>query len=356
MAGVRRCYCDGIFKVDGVPAMKPATVRPYLESLVRSGHLSAEAFDTALRRLGLVPGPADWRRFAGQFLLATGSLLLLAGVLFFFAFNWAVLHRFVKILLVALPLLVSAVGAMRYGLNSAAGKAGITSAVVLTGILLAVIGQIYQTGADSEMLFAGWAVLTLPWVVLAVMPWLGVFWLLLVNAALVLFIAGRLDVWALFFHDGLLWMPFLFNALALMLWEALWPRCEPLRAAYGPRFIAFAAIACISGLAVCWWFVGDHSDWRLLHYVPPVYLAFLTLTLWFYQHRRRDIVPLAAASLSLIVVLTSGLIKGLFEHRNFDVSGFFLVGVAVAGMTAGAALWLRRTSSSWEQVGRARDV
>ena len=336
--------------------MKPATVRPYLESLVRSGHLSAEAFDTALRRLGLVPGPADWRRFAGQFLLATGSLLLLAGVLFFFAFNWAVLHRFVKILLVALPLLVSAVGAMRYGLNSAAGKAGITSAVVLTGILLAVIGQIYQTGADSEMLFAGWAVLTLPWVVLAVMPWLGVFWLLLVNAALVLFIAGRLDVWALFFHDGLLWMPFLFNALALMLWEALWPRCEPLRAAYGPRFIAFAAIACISGLAVCWWFVGDHSDWRLLHYVPPVYLAFLTLTLWFYQHRRRDIVPLAAASLSLIVVLTSGLIKGLFEHRNFDVSGFFLVGVAVAGMTAGAALWLRRTSSSWEQVGRARDV
>ena len=336
--------------------MKPATVRPYLESLVRSGHLSAEAFDTALRRLGLVPGPADWRRFAGQFLLATGSLLLLAGVLFFFAFNWAVLHRFVKILLVALPLLVSAVGAMRYGLNSAAGKAGITSAVVLTGILLAVIGQIYQTGADSEMLFAGWAVLTLPWVVLAVMPWLGVFWLLLVNAALVLLIAGRLDVWALFFHDGLLWMPFLFNALALMLWEALWPRCEPLRAAYGPRFIAFAAIACISGLAVCWWFVGDHSDWRLLHYVPPVYLAFLTLTLWFYQHRRRDIVPLAAASLSLIVVLTSGLIKGLFEHRNFDVSGFFLVGVAVAGMTAGAALWLRRTSSSWEQVGRARDV
>ena len=336
--------------------MTPATVRSYLESLVRNGHLSAEDFAISLRRLAFVPEPADWRRFAGQLLLAAGSLLLLAGVLFFFAFNWAVLHRFMKISLVVLPLLLSAVGGMCYGLNSAPGKACMTSAVVLTGVLLAVIGQIYQTGADSEMLFAGWAALTLPWVALAFVPWLGVFWCLLVNTALVLFIAGRLDVWALFFHDGLLWMPFLFNALVLMLWEALWPRFEPLRAAYGPRFIAFAAIACVSGLAVCWWFVGNNSDWRLLHYVPPVYLAFLALALWFYQYRRRDIVPLAAAALSLIVVLTSGLIKGLFEHRNFDVSGFFLVGVAVAGMSAGAALWLRRTSSDWGLAKRARDA
>ena len=118
--------------------MTPATVRSYLESLVRNGHLSAEGFAISLRRLAFVPEPADWRRFAGQLLLAAGSLLLLAGVLFFFAFNWAVLHRFMKISLVVLPLLLSAVGGMCYGLNSAPGKACMTSAVVLTGVLLAV--------------------------------------------------------------------------------------------------------------------------------------------------------------------------------------------------------------------------
>ena len=48
--------------------------------------------------------------------------------------------------------------------NRPAGKAALLAAALLTGGLLALIGQTYQTGADTFELFATWAALILPWV------------------------------------------------------------------------------------------------------------------------------------------------------------------------------------------------
>lgn len=331
--------------------------RRYLESIARSGQLTAAGLDLALRRIGVLPDAAGWRCFADRFLLATGTLLLLAGVVFFFAFNWNALPRFAKMALVVLPLVLSAGVAARLGLDRSAGKAWLGAAVVLAGVLLAVIGQIYQTGADSELLFAGWAVLALPWVMVACTPWLWLFWLLLANTALALFIAGRLDVWAIFFFaDAMFWGPLLLNALALVLWEVLWPRLDWVRVDYAPRLIALLTAAAATGPGVSWWFLDKQDNWRLMHYAPLVYLAWFFVTLWFYRAQRQDIVPLAAAALSAIAVVTAGLIRGLLDHGDFEIAAFFLVGAAVAAMTAGAAVWLRQTASVWAKSGRPHDA
>lgn len=332
--------------------MHNAASRRYLEFIARKGQLTASGLDSALRRIGVIPDAARWRHFADRLLLAAGTLLLLAGTVFFFAFNWNDLQRFVKMTVVALPLIVSASMAARLGVDRVVGKAWLAAGVVLIGVLLAVIGQIYQTGADSELLFLGWAVLALPWVMLACAPWLWLFWLALVNTALALYIFGRLDIWVvLLFFDAMFWWPLLFNSLALVLWEFLWPRREWMRVAYAPRFIALLAATAATGLGVSWWFLGrrDEADWRLMNYVPYVYLPWVFVTLWFYRTRRQDIVPLAVAALSVIAVLSAGLIKGLFDHRHFDVASFFVLAVAVAAMTAGAAVWLRQTASHWQK-------
>lgn len=92
------------------------------------------------------------------------------------------------------------------GIERAVGKAWLGAGVVLTGVLLAVIGQIYQTGADSELLFAGWALLALPWVVIARAPWVWLFWLVLLNTSLALFLVGRFDIWmVLIYSDAIFW-------------------------------------------------------------------------------------------------------------------------------------------------------
>ena len=49
------------------------------------------------------------------------------------------------------------------GFDRPAGQALLIGASVLTGVLLAVIGQVFQTGADAFELFLVWTVLILPW-------------------------------------------------------------------------------------------------------------------------------------------------------------------------------------------------
>jgi len=318
--------------------------------------LSGDGLQMALRRLGYLPDAAAWRRFGNLALLAAGSLLVLAGIVFFFAFNWAALHRFAKMALAALPLALSAALAARLA-GQRAGRAWLGAAVALTGVLLAVIGQIYQTGADSELLFAGWAALTLPWVAAGCAPWLWLFWLLIVNVALGLFIAGRWAFWSMpgsLLSDGLPWLPLLLNAAALCAWEGLWPRLTWMRGApYAPRIIALLTALCATALGIFWCLLGDdrHVAWRVMRYTPLIYLAWLGATLWFYRLRRRDIVPLAAGALSLIVVATVWLVNWLLDTWHGNGAGsLLLIGLAVAGMTALAVLWLRKTTQAWEHA------
>ena len=105
-----------------------------------------------------------WRHWALRALLALGAAHFLAGVVFFFAYNWDDLGPFARFGLLQGALLVVLVAALSAGLHRPAGKALLIAASVLTGVLFAVIGQVYQTGADAWELFALWTVLVLPWV------------------------------------------------------------------------------------------------------------------------------------------------------------------------------------------------
>lgn len=323
--------------------------RSYFENLAAHDQLTPAGLELALRRLGCLPAPTDWRHLADRLLLAAGSLLILAGIVCFFAFNWKELHRYAKLGLIAAPFLAAALLAAREGCVSLRGKALLGAACGLTGVLLATAGQIYQSGADSELLFAGWALLILPWVLVGRMAWLWLFWLLLANTALGLFLFGRFEIWALLWlRDGIFWAPILLNLLAAAVWESLWPRLPWLRAAYAPRLLAFAAGAYGTVLMCVWWFFDRHVDLQMLQYTPIVYLLWLGATFWHYRQQRRDLVPLAFAALSAIVVITAGMARGLL-HRHADVGSFLLIGLAVAGMTAFAAHWLRALARQWQE-------
>lgn len=98
-------------------------------------------------------------------LLVLGASHLLAGIVFFFAYNWDDLSPFAKFGLLQAGLVVSVVAALRLKIESPAGQALLIAASVFTGVLLAVIGQVYQTGADAYQLFTAWSVLIFPWVI-----------------------------------------------------------------------------------------------------------------------------------------------------------------------------------------------
>jgi len=174
----------------------------------------------ALALAGVTPNGAAWVRYASLLTLWLGVVLLAASAVFFIAYNWDALGHFGKFALVE-ALWITAVGTAVYaGIERAPGKAALLAAAILTGALLALIGQTYQTGADTYELFATWAVLIAPWVLVARLAALWVLLVALLNLAVTLYFQafqGMLDVFQ--GTGSQLWMLAGINTVALIFWE-----------------------------------------------------------------------------------------------------------------------------------------
>ncbi|MDQ2136935.1 GDYXXLXY domain-containing protein [Alcaligenaceae bacterium B3P038] len=140
-----------------------------------------------------------WVTFLARFALTLGAVLLASGLICFIAANWAQMTKTMRLGGVQVVLLLL-VGAALAAYPRCARAAGVRQAVpaillglggVAIGGLLAVIGQAYQTGADSWMLFAGWAVLLLPWAAAARAPGVWLLWCAIVNVAAIMWWGTR---------------------------------------------------------------------------------------------------------------------------------------------------------------------
>src|SRR5687768_7999129 len=167
-----------------------------------------------LREAGLYPTRADWHSFLSNLTLWLGTIALSAAVIFFFAFNWDDLGRFAKFGLVEAAILAGLIACWRFDLDGAPGKAVLLLLSLLTGALLALTGQIYQTGADPYELFGWWAALILPWVLVGRFSPLWLVWLALLNMTVLLYPQRGWE------PTALLWLLFALNTIALAAWEA----------------------------------------------------------------------------------------------------------------------------------------
>ena len=167
--------------------MIPAGPQPgpsELQALRAAGLVSARGY---LAAITAVRDEAFWARWGMRALLALGVGQFLTGVVFFFAYNWNDLSDIAKFAVVEVALVLAVGGALLIGLDRAFGQMLLIAASVLTGVLLGVIGQVYQTGADAFELFVAWAVLILPWTIISRHAAHWLLWLVVVEAALVLY-------------------------------------------------------------------------------------------------------------------------------------------------------------------------
>ncbi len=126
-----------------------------------TGELSRNELELAILSLR---SSADWLQWISRQLMFCGVVLILSGILYVLAFNWEVLGRFTKHGLM-FCLFIGFGGYAAYaGSHTIKGKLGSLSAGVCAGAWLAVIGQVYQTGADAWQLFAGCIFLVGVWI------------------------------------------------------------------------------------------------------------------------------------------------------------------------------------------------
>lgn len=314
------------------------TARHFILDWAEQGHIAPEHLRRSLSLAGALPSAAAWRRFLDYLLLGLGTLLLASGVIFFVAYNWNDLGRFAKFALIEGVVLVALAAVWRLDLDSMGGKAALFAAALFVGALLALIGQTYQTGADTFELFGSWALAILPWALAGRFATLWMLWLALLNVAIAFYyqaLAGPLGI--LFSPQDSLWVLFALNTLALALWENLaasgfsW-----LRERWATRVLATASGGLATALALIAILDGPHGDVMAV----PVWLAWLAGAYAFYRSRMPDIYVLAGGVLSVIVVVTVLLSKHLLDGRG-EAGAFLFIGLAVIALAAAGAWWLK---------------
>ncbi|WP_066455974.1 GDYXXLXY domain-containing protein [Castellaniella caeni] len=129
--------------------------------------------------------PAPWRQELAQGLAWLAALLGGTALLSWVAANWPQMGANARLALVQGVLAVLVLLAAGLAWRASRWASLVASlAAVATGALLALIGQIYQTGADAWQLFAVWAVLVVPWLACWRAVPLVLLWVALLNLAL----------------------------------------------------------------------------------------------------------------------------------------------------------------------------
>lgn len=310
--------------------------RESVHRLHETGLLTAEARDAALDRIRWRPDWPPWLRLR---LLCLGSALLLTGIVFFFAYNWASLGRFAKLGIVQGGLVAALAGAWAVGSDRLTGRLLLLAANLMVGVALAVVGQVYQTGADAWELFAAWAAFTFLWALFSNFAAHWILWLAVTHAAIILWweqsvgapvsglclVLAGLDVTALAAREiavrrGLLW------ASGSWVREILWMAVLT-SLTIPPCILILEGPAKYDGGGAV---LPGAAAWAVALLVGRSY----------FRSRARDLGPLIFAATSFSVVILTLIGKLIFE-RSTDAGAFLVFGVAallVVGISA-AALW-----------------
>ncbi|HEX7955167.1 MAG TPA: DUF2157 domain-containing protein [Burkholderiales bacterium] len=319
-----------------MPAAAMRTTRHLLIDWIEHGRITRENRHAALAASGVFPRDADWRRFLDELLLWLGALLLAAGVVFFFAYNWNALGRYARFALVEAPILVSMIVIWRIGLDSLAGKVTLLAAALFVGALLALVGQTYQTGADTFELFAAWTLLILPWVLVGRLAALWLVWIGLLNLATIFYYQVFGGLFGFIFAPmQMVWVLFALNTVALVIWEWLAARGAPDR--WAIRVLATASGALVTALAVY-----ALVEWRGSNGLGLLaWLVYFAAAYVMYRHMTLDVYVLAGGVLSVIVVVTTWLAEHLL--KSGDAAGAMLfIGLIVIALSAAGGWWLKK--------------
>jgi Predicted membrane protein (DUF2157) len=345
-------------EIGGHPAVRLGSRpmnRPSLDAFAAQHRLSPAALDAALALTGLRPDVTAWRGFAARTLHAAGLGAVGAGALFFIAANWQALGLAGRFALLQAALLACIGIALWRPPAARAGQAALVLATLLTGGLLALFGQSYQTGADVHELFFTWALLALPFAIAGLSGALWAVWWVVLDIALALlcgWVGPEHFVWRLIGGGGLdraalLMLPCLANLLGAGLFLALrttrFAGAAPLwlvRLLAGLGFLGgtAASIAAVFG--------GRHADppgphnpWVMFGFAAvSAGIAFAT---W---RRRRDVYPIALAASSWIAISTAWLGDAM---RFNEAGGFFVIAAWLIGASTAAGLLLMHWVRAW---------
>lgn len=296
-----------------------------------------------------------WYHFFIRFTAITSAISLVLALVFFVAYNWMALGKLGKFGLVEAALVLTVLG---YALLAHKGlfKLGqpvlLLIASLITGSLLTLVGQVYQTGADSWQLFFGWAVLIIPWVITARLPALWLLWLGLINVSFLFYTSatGFLVNSAVSFDLLRLLVLTAINLMALILGlMAFKDKAQP---KFSSRSLHWSLY--LIAIVVMFWAtrLGLFSVFLFEKGVAtPISLAawagVMACFYWRFYRQQIDLLMLTLLSGSIIIVIM--VMASQYIAPHLGDAALFVMAFLLIGLTALAVNWLRQLNHSTKQ-------
>jgi len=297
--------------------------RDDIHLIARYSDLSENAVDQALHEQ-VYPKADAWHTFLRLFFLTFGLGFSVMGIVFFFAYNWEELHKFIKIGLIE-GLLIMLTGVALYPKFSQQTKQIILCGCsLLVGVLFAVFGQVYQTGANAYDFFLAWTIFVSIWVLITNFAPLWLFFLALINCTLMLYHQQVASDWSpVLFNMGLA----LLNGSALLLGILLSISAKKIHVpTYFSNIVAiaaisFATIAIVTG-------IFEQLDWNLALCTAVVALAYYLGIR--YALKQRNGFYLASLAFSIIIIFSASIIEIMEDEAT---GAIFVCGFVLASVT-----------------------
>ncbi|NGM61888.1 DUF2157 domain-containing protein [Sphingobacterium sp. SGG-5] len=265
--------------------------------------------------------PGDWQRFVNYLLLVLGCGFCTAGIVFFFAYNWTDLPKFAKIGIAEGLLTLSTLLALIYFRKPILRSIILTVASLMVGVLFAVFGQIYQTGADAYDFFLAWTLFISIWVIISSFAPLTLLYVILINTTFILYSNQVAKDWNFEYICTLL---FALNTTIAIGSLYLKHMKKVMTAQWLIQTLSLTAIAFLT-LTVIYQIMEQLSSFAII--LSPLYIVTIGAAIWF-SRRMKSTFYLAAAAFSLIISVSAILMR--YGHNDIDTFLFLSLFIVVS--------------------------
>ncbi|WP_296237321.1 DUF4401 domain-containing protein [Psychrobacter sp. UBA5136] len=351
--------------------------RRTIEQLLQQDILPLKNAEAAATYLEVYPSKRMWLEFFDKALLIIGAVALVLSLMFFIAYNWQHMGKMGKFALVEVALVITIALYVTLSFRPLRQNRQFRQrfqlirqlllliASIITGSLLALFGQVYQTGADTWQLFFAWALLITPWVVIARFPALWLLWLGLVNAFLLLYLnvanlqfinhnvqnVFQVAILALFnlgaFYSWLIGLDNKTPFSTPHLFHRVIPKKSPAQINsaqtksnlhWSTDVVGLLTTFFITYLAIVT--VFDNGDIWTTSIAIVLWLGWCGFMLWQFYQRRVDLLMLTYLSFSVITVVMFWVSKWLLH--DLKTAGFLILALLLIAMSSAAVMWLSK--------------
>ena len=263
----------------------------------------------------------SWYKFLQILFISLGVSFLVAGLIFFFAYNWDELNKFVKLGLIQFLIILTIGLAYFLKISENLKNIVLTGAALLVGVLFAVFGQIYQTGANAYDFFLIWTICISVWVIVSNFYPLWLIFMILINATFILYTKQVSNDWN---ESTFFFILYCINGFVLIMNILSNYYFKQIKAPNWYTNILAIATVTFASASIIIMIDNPYFYERLINIIILMVCLLSFVTGILYGYRTKNIFYLAIIPLAIVIIISSILVMNTNEGGMFLLTSLFI--------------------------------